>query len=126
MNNKTTQNFNQKYFLFWMIYFYFYFYFYLPRRYKGLGEISRIQDRPEVERGEEAVEEGSEEKGTAEEEREEDDGHDILEVKREEEGRIDCVGSVETVVLDSTFESVSTISVFSISFMYPASDDSNL
>ena len=99
-----------------MIYFYFYFYFNLPRRYKGLGEISRTQDRPEVERGESVVEE----------EREEDDGHDILEDKREEGGRIDCVGSVETIVFNTTFESISTISVFSISFMYPTSDDSNL
>ena len=87
----------------------------LPRRYNGLGDVSRIHDNPKEDGRE--VEEG----------REEDDGHDALHDRIEEEGRADCVGRLEVaVVVDSKCETISTILVFAILFMYPISDDSNL
>ena len=99
----------------------------LPRRYNGLGDVSRIHDSPKEE------EEGREEEGREEEEegeekgREEDDGHDTLQDRIEEEGRADCVGRLEVaVVVDSKCETISTILVVAILFMYPISDDSNL
>ena len=91
----------------------------LPKRYNGLGDVSRIHDNPKEE------EEGKE--GREEEEGREDDGHDTLQDRIEEEGRADCVGRLEVaVVVGSKCETISTILVVAILFMYPISDDSNL
>ena len=94
----------------------------LPRRYNGLGDVSRIHDNPK-EGEEEEEEEGREE----EEGIEEEDGYDTLQDRIEEEGRADCVERLEVaVVVGSKCETISTILVFAILFMYPISDDSNL
>ena len=114
----------------------------LPRRYNGLGDVSRIHDSPkeEEEKGREEGEEGREEEEEegrekekeedgreVEEGREEDDGHDTLQDRIEEEGRADCVGRLEVaVVVASKCETISTILVVAILFMYPISDNSNL
>ena len=96
----------------------------LPRRYNGLGDVSRIHDSPKE--GEEE-EEGREEEEGEEEGREEDDGHDALQDRIEEEERADCVVRLEAaVVVGSKCETISTILVVAILFMYPISDDSNL
>ena len=96
----------------------------LPRRYNGLGDVSRIHDSPKE--GEEE-EEGREEEEGEEEGREEEDGYDTLQDRIEEEGRADCVERLEVaVVVGSKCETISTILVFAILFMYPISDDSNL
>ena len=76
-------------------------------------------------------EEGREEEGREEEEveegREEDDGHDTLHDRIEEEGRADCVGRLEVAeVVASKCETTSMILVVAVLFMYPISDDSSL
>ena len=94
----------------------------LPKRYNGLGDVSRIHDSPK-----EGEEEGREEEEGEEEGREEEDGYDTLQDRIEEEGRADCVGTLEAaVVVGSKCETISTILVVAILFMYPISDDSNL
>ena len=97
----------------------------LPKRYNGLGDVSRIHDNPKE--GEEEGREEEEGEEGEEEGREEDDGHDTLQDRIEEEGRAKCVGRLEAaVVVDSKCETISTILVVPILFMYPISDDSNL